>query len=214
MANLPRQDRNGVRTPQDFERKYRFNKTKEEVKEQSKTIVQQGEELKQQSRSLEELSDELNNKVDKEEGKGLSSNDFTDECKEKLDGITTHSHANLTTLNKITETIWNKIAKAIECEEYTLSTYKTSAVTSINGKFIIKNDRAVINAELELESTLTNTTIILMQNLPIDASVEYKFEFNDGYYEISNKQLTVNFNSSVITNLILNIVFDLYTSNE
>lgn len=212
MANLPRQDRNGVRTPQDFERKYRLNKTKEEMKEQSKTIVKQGEELKQQSRSLEELSDELNNKVNKEEGKGLSSNDFTDEDKEKLDGITTHSHSNLTTLNKITEEIWTKITKAIKSDEYNLTTYKTSDVTSITGKFYIKNDRAVINAELVLDSSLTNASIIVLQNLPIDTNIQYKFEFNDGNYEIANKKLTVNFSNAVVTNLILNLVFDLYES--
>jgi hypothetical protein len=49
MANLPRQDRNGVRTPQGLERKYRLNKTKQDVKAQSRTIAQQGEELKEQS---------------------------------------------------------------------------------------------------------------------------------------------------------------------
>lgn len=37
-----------------------------------------------QAKALEDLDDA---KVDKEEGKGLSSNDFTDEYKEKLDGI-------------------------------------------------------------------------------------------------------------------------------
>jgi len=36
---------------------------------------------------LEELNNALNNKVEKEEEKGLSSNDFTDEYKEKLDNI-------------------------------------------------------------------------------------------------------------------------------
>lgn len=212
MANLPRQDRNGVRTPQGLEQKYRLNKTKQDVEEQSKTITQQGEELKEQSKSLEQISEELENKVDKEEGKGLSSNDFTDEDKEKLDGITAHSHSNLTTLNKITEEIWTKITKAIKSDEYNLSTYKTSDVTTIGGKFFVKNDRAVINAELVLNSSLTNTSIILLQNLPIDTNIQYKFEFNDGNYEIANKKLTVNFSNAVVTNLILNLVFDLYES--
>lgn len=212
MANLPRQDRNGVRTPQGIERKYRLNKTKEDVKNQSKAIKQHGEEIKEQSKSLEQISDELNKKVDKEEGKGLSSNDFTDEDKQKLAGITTHSHDNLTTLNKITESIWTRITETIKSDEYNLSNYKTSDVTSITGKFYIKNDRAVINAELVLDSSLTNTSIILLQNLPIDTNIQYKFEFNDGNYEIANKKLTVNFSNAVVTNLILNLVFDLYES--
>jgi type V secretory pathway adhesin AidA len=140
----------------------------------------------------------------------LSSNDFTDEDKQKLDGITTHTHANLPTLNKITDLIWTRITETIKSDEYNLQTYKTSDVTSINGKFYIKNDRAVINAELVLDSSLTNTSIILLQNLPIDTNVQYKFEFNEGNYTIANKKLTVNFNNSVVVNLILNLVFDLY----
>lgn len=41
----------------------------------------------QLSESLEEFSNELNNKVEKQEGKQLSSNDFTDTLKEKLENF-------------------------------------------------------------------------------------------------------------------------------
>ena len=242
MANLPRQDRNGVRTPQHIERKYKLSTAKKEVLTLKQTSESQKKNLNELNDAMnlqesiteilngivEEIINNLDNKVDstefntsvnsinnnlkkkvdKEEGKVLSSNDFTDALKQKLEGITTHSHTNITTLNKITEEIWTKITNAIKNDEYNLSDYKTSAVTSITGKFFIKNDRAVINAELELDNTLTNTSIILLQNLPIDVNTKYKFDFDGGNYNIANKKLTVNFDSLVIPNLILSLVFD------
>lgn len=48
-------------------------------------VVEQG--LYALAEDLEELREEVGDKVDKEEGKGLSHNDFTDADKKKLDGI-------------------------------------------------------------------------------------------------------------------------------
>lgn len=49
------------------------------------------------------LADALNGKVSVEEGKGLSTNDFTNELKGKLDGIETGAQANLIEVIKIGE---------------------------------------------------------------------------------------------------------------
>ena len=47
------------------------------------------------SADIQEIWEELDKKVDKEEGKGLSSNDFTDAYKEKLDGIEDKAEVNI-----------------------------------------------------------------------------------------------------------------------
>ena len=49
--------------------------------------------LKQADFDLSEVYDALGNKVDKEAGKGLSSNDFTDSLKDKLEGINLDNYA-------------------------------------------------------------------------------------------------------------------------
>ncbi len=73
MSNLAKQDRNGVRTAQGLEQKYNLGTVKKEiitVKENTK---------KQQA--------DFDSKVDKIPGKGLSTNDFTDKYREKLEDI-------------------------------------------------------------------------------------------------------------------------------
>lgn len=52
----------------------------EDINAIANEVIKQGE-------KLEKIPDELNKKVNVEKGKGLSSNDFTDEYKEKLDNI-------------------------------------------------------------------------------------------------------------------------------
>lgn len=41
--------------------------------------------------SVEDINDEINEKVDKESGKSLSTNDFTNSLKQKLEGLQNHS---------------------------------------------------------------------------------------------------------------------------
>lgn len=52
----------------------------EDINAIANEVIEQGE-------KLEKIPDELDKKVDAEDGKGLSSNDFSDEYKEKLDNI-------------------------------------------------------------------------------------------------------------------------------
>ena len=92
MKDLKRQDRNGSRTATDLERRYRFNQielTKEEM-EKLKTQLVVDSSLSASSPNAianSAVTKALNNKVSKETGKGLSTNDFTDADKEKLDNI-------------------------------------------------------------------------------------------------------------------------------
>ena len=48
-----------------------------------------------QKYNIEEMSKSLNNKVDKEDGKGLSSNDFTSKCKTKLDNLNNYDDSEI-----------------------------------------------------------------------------------------------------------------------
>lgn len=88
MKKLAKQDRNGVRTPVDIERRYNFNKL-DEIEDTEERLI-----------NLE------NNKVDKVAGKNLSSNDFTNGYKENVDDNTEarHTHSNQSILDTYTKT--------------------------------------------------------------------------------------------------------------
>ena len=58
--------------------------------------------------AIDELASDLNNKVEKENGKGLSSNDFSNACKSKLDGIESGAE-----VNKINSISVNGVAQSI-----------------------------------------------------------------------------------------------------
>ena len=101
MKRLSRQDRNGTRNSEELRRRYQFENidyTKEEI-EKLKLQIITDDHLSTTSKNPVQnrvVTNALNNKagksevnakVDKEDGKGLSSNDFTDYYKEFLDGF-------------------------------------------------------------------------------------------------------------------------------
>lgn len=97
MNKIAKQDRNGVRTPVDIERRYNFNK------------------LEEITDTDERLTNLENNKVDKVAGKNLSSNDFTNGYKMQIDENTEsrHSHSNKEILDTYTKT-GTELEKLIE----------------------------------------------------------------------------------------------------
>lgn len=89
----------------------------------------------------------LNGKVSKEEGKGLSENDFTDDLKSKLEGIENNAEVNkieTIKVNNVTQTITNKTVNI------TVPT-KTSDINNDSG-FITKS----VN---DLDNYTNNTTL-------------------------------------------------------
>lgn len=92
MKDLKRQDRNGTRTSEELRRRYRLNDielTADEV-EYLKQFIEVDSFLSTSSIHPVQnkvVTNALNNKVTTETGKGLSSNDFTDTQKEKLDSL-------------------------------------------------------------------------------------------------------------------------------
>lgn len=119
IKNLSRQDRNGTRTSEELRRRYQFqdiNYTKEEIARMKAELIVD-EHLSNESTNPVQnrtVTQALNNKVNKENGKDLSSNDFTDEYKQKVDSATSnkHTHENKSLLDSYTQTEDN-IADAV-----------------------------------------------------------------------------------------------------
>ena len=89
MKNLKRQDRNGVRQASEIERKYKLGQidyTKEEIEALKKQIITDNALSTTSTNPVQNkvITHNLNNKVNKETGKGLSTNDYTDDDRAKL----------------------------------------------------------------------------------------------------------------------------------
>ena len=109
-----KQDLNGVRTPEDVERRHNLGAISglesdvEELKDVTlvvDTSLNVNSEHPVQNAVITRTFNTLNqNKVDKISGKGLSTNDFTDTYKENVDNNTLdrHYHLNKTLLDDIT----------------------------------------------------------------------------------------------------------------
>lgn len=108
--NLAKQDRAGTRQPADVERRYKLGviePTAEEVEKLKQERVVDSALSTTSTNPVQNkvITNALNNKVSRETGKGLSTNDFTDEYKEKIDTSSTksHTHNNKSVLDKITQ---------------------------------------------------------------------------------------------------------------
>jgi len=92
MKNLKRQDKNGVRQASDIERKYKLGQIDYTAEEIEKLKMQIIVDSALSTSSLNPVQNKvltlaLNDKVTKEAGKGLSTNDYTNEEKAKLETL-------------------------------------------------------------------------------------------------------------------------------
>ena len=111
---LLKQDRSGTRRPADVERKYRLGiiePTAEEVEELKNKIEVDSFLSTSSIHPVQNkvITNALNNKVTKEEGKGLSTNDFTDSYKSLINttSSSSHSHNNMNVLGNLTQSVIN-----------------------------------------------------------------------------------------------------------
>jgi hypothetical protein len=158
MKDLKRQDRNGTRTTTDIERKYRLGQidyTKQEIEEMKKKIVV---DTSLSTSSYNAIANStvtiaLNNKVSKETGKALSTNDFTDEYKKNLDTAVTnnHSHSNKSLLDTYSQTDAN-IADAINKKHIHNNKGVLDSYT--------KSQETLISEMSESSHTHTNKTVL------------------------------------------------------
>lgn len=138
--NLSKQDRNGLRTITDLQRKYNFGKTKTNMIKIETKVKQIEEDSKIDSELSSEsnnavqnkvITEALNNKVDKVLGKQLSTNDFTDEHKEAI-----HSHSNKSILDIITQENINNWNNALNLIADQYNQYQTYNI----GNYVIHNN--------------------------------------------------------------------------
>lgn len=119
MKKLARQDRNGTRTSEELRRRYKLNEielTADEV-EYLKQFIEVDSFLSTSSIHPVQnkvITEALNSKVNKETGKGLSTNDFTDLLKAKLENITNkisqfENDSNYVTDNEMNESLNKKV---------------------------------------------------------------------------------------------------------
>lgn len=175
-------------------------------------VVEQG--LYALAEDLEELREEVGDKVDKEEGKGLSHNDFMDADKKKLDGI--DEGANKTVIDsELSETSENPVKNSVikkhidDIEKTVKEEYltKKDVLTSVNieslkeyvGKVniadIYRPDRYILEFSREqyddsdpLRNVLKAGTIVYVnESVSIDVTtgnITSQFVFPAGYYEV------------------------------
>ena len=122
-----------------------------------------------------DIQSTLNNKVDKETGKGLSTNDFTDTYKNNVDSNTSarHTHSNKSILDDITSTDisnWNNKADTSDIPENTSdltndSGFITNAVDDLLNYY--KKSESFTKQEVnDLISAITTMDLQVVQTLP------------------------------------------------
>lgn len=103
-----RQDRNGVRTPVDVERRHKLGLIEKTAKEVGEIKEIDANFSSTSTRALQNkiitttINRLFNEKVDKVSGMTLSHNDYTDNDKYKVNNLDGHVHSNINILNSIT----------------------------------------------------------------------------------------------------------------
>lgn len=105
----------------------------------------------------------LNNKVDKEEGKGLSTNDFTDEYKNKI--VT--NDTNITEIDtKLSRIVDSNAEQPIEFNLTCLSTEAIKHANSTHNWYIIRNGFCFLHLDLDIVNA-NITTVVAIKGLPL-----------------------------------------------
>lgn len=217
-----------ARTPQDVERKHRLSlieKTAQEVDELKEDIVVDSALSITSTHPVENkvITQALANKVTVEEGKGLSSNDFTDEHLRRVNQSfgDTHSHANYDVLDSITEDDINNWNNSGESSiKYFLTSYFASGVSALRYACTKNNDRVCLNF-VGTKSMNANTTTTLM-TLPSELRPNDTRDFvvfgqssnTTGYvgygYITPDGLLQVRFNNAISSYIRFSVTYDLY----
>ena len=111
---------------------------------------------------IEELQEDIENKVDKETGKGLSTNDYTSSEKNKLQGIETEANKtiinNTLTSDSITEGLSAAQGKALKV---LIDTLQSSISTSINNAILEDNKKKYYVGKIIMDTANVNPAIYL-----------------------------------------------------
>lgn len=183
MKELKRQDKNGVRTAIDLERRYKFKDielTADEVDE-LKELIEVDSFLSASSIHPVQnkvITEALNNKVNKEAGMGLSENNFTNTLYDKLIDIEYNAEKNVITsisVNGKPQTITNtKVDLQIENAEVD-ENLSTTSTNSVQNKAVTNAINNKVDKEAGMGLSENNFTNVLYDKL-ID--IEYNAEKN------------------------------------
>lgn len=224
---LQKQDRNGSRTPADVERRHKLKlieETSQDVEKLKEDIVVDTALSSSSTHPVENqvITKALANKVNKEEGKGLSSNDFTDDYVERINNATgkSHSHNNKSVLDTITQTDINKWNSAGGSSTYFLSNYAEDNVDILRSNCVVKSDRVCINFVGTCSmSANTTTTLFTLPNAlrPFetrDFVVFGQSSNTTGYigygYVTPDGILQVRFNQTISSYIRFSVTYDIY----
>ena len=222
-----KQDRNGVRTASDVERRHKLSliePTAEEVNKLKDDIVVDTQLSTTSTHPLENrvITQNLNNKVNKETGKGLSTNDFTNEYKISLENSSSnsHTHSNKEVLDSITSEkieIWDN---AGNYASYGLSSYAETGVTILRSACGVKNNRVCIDfvGAKSIEANTTTTLFTLPEEVRPSETKDFiafgQTSDNDGYigygFVTSEGLLQVRFNTAITSYIRFSFVYDMY----
>lgn len=168
----------------------------------------------------------LNNKVDKVSGKGLSTNDFTNAYKTKLDGIATGAQVNVIegiTVNSTAVPLTNKIANLTIPTKLTDLTNDGNFVTDANyvhtdnnftTTLLNKLNGIATGAEVNVQSdwTVTSTSSdAYIKNKPTKVS---QFTNDSGFQNATQVQNAINAALADITGIEFQIVQTLPATGE
>lgn len=181
-----KQDRNGVRTPADVTRRYKLG-------------------------LIGPIEKDLEEKVEKEDGKGLSTNDFTDEDKSKI-----HSHVNKNILDSITEEEiekWNN--NSYQEQVYNLENYKVADLVITRSSCIKKNNRICINivGAIPILENIETTLLNLPNELKPTETKDFLICDSSGVtgygYISNNGTVKVAFPSEINSEIRTSFVYDI-----
>ena len=129
--------------------------------------------------TTENLTTLLDNKVDKVEGKGLSTNDYTDEDKEKLNSLSNYDDTSLSgRVTTVEDTLDNKVDK-VEGKDLSTNDYTDDEKTKLAG-LSNYDDTALANRVANIEDVINNTgATSLITPAMIDSLWESAFENGD-----------------------------------
>lgn len=224
---LQKHDRVVPRTASDLERKYRMKnieKTSQEVEELKEDIVVDTALSSTSTHPVENqvITRALANKVNKEEGKSLSSNDFTDEYIRRINNATgsSHSHDNKDVLDSITQGDINNWNSSGGSSTYFLSNYAEDGVSILRSNCVVKSDRVCINfVGTKSMSANTTTTLFTLPNAlrPFetrDFVVFGQSSNTTGYigygYVTPDGILQVRFNQTISSYIRFSVTYDIY----
>lgn len=169
------------------------------------------------------ITEALSKKVNAEEGKGLSTNDFTDEHLNRLNNSfgESHSHDNKDVLDGITQSDidnWNSAGGS--SIRYFLTSFATSDVTILRYACTVKDDRVCFSfvGTCPMNANTTTTLFTLPSYLRPSETRDFvvfgqssNFDGYIGYgYITPDGLLQVRFSEDISSYIRFSVTYDLY----